>query len=301
MSGEHHLVYGIVPTELAEVPAGAASCSPLTPGAVQLEALAEASHDSASVLAPPGTLERRYTLAMMLRALKPGATLVALAPKAKGGSRLRGELEAMGCEVSEDARQHFRICTAARPETLNDAVIEAAAAGGPQMIEDLWTQPGIFSWDRLDAGSALLLENLPPLSGRGIDLGCGLGVLSLSVLESPDVREMLLVDIDGRAIAAAKRNVEDKRATFQWQDARQLPAGQFDFVVMNPPFHDAGEQDHGLGQAFVATAAAQLKTGGVCWLTANRHLPYEGVLEKHFSRVVRQAEGMGFKVYEAVK
>ena len=38
-----------------------------------------------------GTLERRYALALILRALKPGAPLTALAPKEKGGSRLGKE------------------------------------------------------------------------------------------------------------------------------------------------------------------------------------------------------------------
>ncbi|MFX7507109.1 hypothetical protein ABTJ37_22595, partial [Acinetobacter baumannii] len=72
-----------------------------------------------AVLAPPGTLERRYVLALALKALKPEAVLVALAPKDKGGARLRRELEDLGCAVGETARRHHRICEVARPANLD--------------------------------------------------------------------------------------------------------------------------------------------------------------------------------------
>jgi len=167
--------------------------------------------------------------------------------------------------------------------------------------EGLWTQPGVFSWDRIDPGSALLAEALPPLSGRGADLGCGVGYLALKVLGEPAVTSAVLVDIDRRAIACAKANVVDPRVVVRWADVR---AGlddltELDFVVMNPPFHAAGAQDHGLGQAFIRRAASSLRKGGVCWLVANRHLPYEATLAPLFARVTPVRDQGGYKVYEA--
>ena len=70
---------------------------------------------------------------------------------------------------------------------------------------------------------------------------------------------------------------------------------------MNPPFHDAGHESKGLGIAFIARAAELLRPGGVCWLVANRHLPYEAALEEKFRSVAPVAEARGFKVIEAVK
>ena len=296
-------VYGAPPAALAAAPEGARQVSPLSPGAEALEALAPASLSAAVIAAPPGTLERRYALAQALRALKPGAPLTALAPKEKGGSRLRKELEAFGCQVEELGRQHQRICHTVRPEApvgLDAAMI----AGGPQRSagEGLWTQPGVFSWDRDDPGSQLLIAALPALSGQGADLGCGIGVLALSVLASAKVTRLELVDLDRRAIEAARRNVEDPRVAFHWTDARSGPelAG-LDFVVMNPPFHDAGQEDKALGQAFIRRAHAVLRKGGVLWMVANRHLPYEAVLGEQFARVTPKGDGKGFKIYEARK
>ncbi|MFZ4540668.1 MAG: class I SAM-dependent methyltransferase, partial [Rickettsiales bacterium] len=163
----------------------------------------------------------------------------------------------------------------------------------------LWTHPGVFSWDRIDVGSALLLKHLPALSGRGADLGAGIGVLALQVLKSPKVSELTLVDIDRRAITSAQKNISDARAQFVWADVRTLALQKLDFVVMNPPFHEVGIEDRTLGQAFITCAAAMLKKGGQCWLTANTHMPYEALLAQHFVRVVLVDTADGFKIYRA--
>ena len=42
---------------------------------------------------------------------------------------------------------------------------------------DFITDAGVFSRDGLDAGTRVLLEALPPLCGRVLDLGCGWGAL----------------------------------------------------------------------------------------------------------------------------
>ena len=83
------LLYGVPAPGLVDVPAGAIQVSPLVPGSEDLAARPDAGADQALVLAPGGTLERDYVLAQALRALKPGAPLLAFAPKDKGGSRLR--------------------------------------------------------------------------------------------------------------------------------------------------------------------------------------------------------------------
>ena len=298
------LIYGAPAPDLVEVPKGATQLSPLIPGSADIAEVADGSAESALILAPPGTLERDYVLAHALRALKPGAPLTAFAPKDKGGSRLKKTLEAFGCQVSEDARKHHRFCTASRPAEPK-GLAEAIAAGGPRIAPSLglWSQPGVFSWDRPDPGSVRLLEVLPELSGVGADLGCGIGLLARQVLASPKVTALTCADIDGRAVACAEHNLDDPRVKVVWADLRRglEGAADLDFVVMNPPFHDGGGEDRALGQAFIATAAGMLARRGVCWLVANRHLPYEATLAGAFSTVTLKGEGGGYKIYEARK
>jgi len=296
------LLYGRPPA-VFDPPGDAVQTSPLIPGSTPLESVADGSADAAMIYAPPGVLERRHTLALALRALKPGGRLDVMAPKDKGGSRLKKELAGFGVEVGESAKAHHRRCVVIRPQTLT-GLDEAIEAGAPRLVPGLeaWSQPGVFAWDRVDAGTLLLAQSLPPLKGAGADLGCGYGALATVVLRSPAVTSLRLIDLDRRAVEAARRNVDDPRATFDWADARTVEAnGDLDFVVMNPPFHDGGAEDRRLGQAFIRQAAAMLHKGGVLWLVANRHLPYEADITAAFKRFRPVADKGGYKVIEAVK
>jgi 16S rRNA (guanine1207-N2)-methyltransferase len=297
-------LYGTQPAELLSSPPDAIQFSPLMPGAQPLEQQGENTLASMTMLAPPGTLERRYAMALALRAVVPGGVFRALAPNHQGGTRLRKEMQAFGCVVEETARRHHRIVVCARPDNLT-GVDEALANGGPRLVEELgvWSQPGVFSWDRIDPGSALLLDHLPALSGRGADFGCGVGILSRAVLASANVEQISLIDIDRRAVECARRNIGDARATFRWAHVRDgVPKlSELDFVVMNAPFHDAGTEDRTIPIHFVKRAAEALRSGGACWLTANRHLPYEEALRAAFRRVELKIETGGYKIYEAHK
>lgn len=296
------LLYGRPPA-VFDPPSDALQTSPLIPGATALEDVAPGSVDLVVIYAPPGALERRAVLAHALRALKPGGRLDAMAPKDKGGARLKKELEGFGLSVMDEPRAHHRRCHAtvdAPPAGLNEAI----EAGAARRVSDtgLWSRPGVFAWDRIDAGTAMLAGLLPPMKGAGADLGCGVGVLSLAVLTSTAVTKLSGIDLDRRAVEAARLNVTDPRATFEQADARTLAAaGDLDFVVMNPPFHDGGQEDRHLGQAFVRKAADLLKKGGTLWMVANRHLPYEADLSAAFRRVRVVDESAGYKVFEATK
>ncbi|HZZ37379.1 MAG TPA: class I SAM-dependent methyltransferase [Caulobacteraceae bacterium] len=297
-------VYGSPLPALASPGAKASQLSPLIPSAAALEAAADGAFSKLTIVAPPGALERRFVLAHALRALTAGGELIALAPKDKGGLRLRKELAAFGCDVAETAKRHHRVCVVRRPEE-PVGLAAAIAEGGAQMAPGLglWSQPGVFSWDRLDPGTALLLGGLPAYSGRGADLGCGLGVLARAVLGSPQVSELTLVDVDRRAVEAARRNVEDPRARFLHADVRASLADlkNLDFVVMNPPFHEGGAEDRALGQVFIRAAAAMLRKGGTCRMVANIALPYEGVLGQAFAAVTPLGQAHGYKLFEARK
>ncbi len=295
------ILYGRPPA-VFDPPADAVQTSPLIPGSADLAEMAPGSLDAATILAPPGVLERRHVLALALRALKPGGRLDVMAPKQKGGARLGKELRDFGLEPVQTSKAHHRRCQVIRPDRVTglDAAVET---GAPRFVPglDAWSQPGVFGWDRIDGGTTLLAARLPPMKGAGADLGCGFGALATAVLASPGVTTLDLIDLDRRAVQAARRNIEDSRARFHWTDARTAALTDLDFVVMNPPFHDGGAEDKALGQAFIRKAASALRKGGVLWMVANRHLPYEAVLESAFARVRPVADEGGYKVFEAVK
>lgn len=298
------LIYGDIPVGLVDVPHDGVQVSPVHPGAVALDALKEGSYTGLVMRAPANTIERRHEIALALRALAPGAPLTILAPKDKGGTRLAKDLLGFGVMVSDQPKRHHRICQGTRPQTLRH-IDEALAEGGLRFLPDLdiWGQPGLFSWDRMDAGTQALLDVLPALAGQIADFGCGAGVLSRQVLHSAQVTAVTGFDLDRRAIAAAHKAIVDPRFSTVWVDLVAEGAGEhmFDAIVMNPPFHRAGIEDQGLGMAMIARAAEVLRPGGSLWLTANRHLPYEATLKARFASFTLKNEAQGFKVYQAIR
>ncbi|HKV14601.1 MAG TPA: class I SAM-dependent methyltransferase [Reyranella sp.] len=176
----------------------------------------------------------------------------------------------------------------------------------PQPVGDgSWlSQPGIFSWDRIDDGSALLAEHLPNgLSGRLADFGCGWGYLAHCVLEaSPGVQQIDLIDAEYRAIEAARLNIEDERAQFHWLDLAHEPApATYDAIVCNPPFHTGRAATPALGQKLIEAAARALEPGGLFCMVANRGLPYEAVLRSHFASFETLADNNKFRVTRAIR
>ncbi len=163
------------------------------------------------------------------------------------------------------------------------------------------TGAGVFSADGVDPGSRALAEALPPkMKGRVVDLGAGWGFLADAVLQREGVTGVDLVEADHAALEAAKLNVTDPRAAFHWADALTYRAtGAVDHVVMNPPFHQGRSVDARLGQDFIRAAAGMLVPKGHLWLVANRHLPYETVLEDVFHQVQPMANTPSFKLFHA--
>ncbi len=164
------------------------------------------------------------------------------------------------------------------------------------------TPPGGFSADGLDAGSRLLIEALPPLSGHVADLGAGWGALSAAVLRSEAVTICDLVEADRPSLDCARVNVPDPRARFHWADATAWTlGGSVDHVVTNPPFHKGRAGDPGIGRAFLTTAARILAPRGTLWMVANRHLPYESHLETLFGEVAELPGSSAFKLFRTAR
>ena len=172
----------------------------------------------------------------------------------------------------------------------------------PSEVDGMRTVPGVFSEDRVDAGSAALAAALPEvLPARMADLGAGWGWLSREVLRRKGVESLALVEAEALALDCARVSLgDDPRAAFHWADAtRFAPATPFDGIVMNPPFHAGRAADPALGQAFIAAAARMLSPRGALWMVANRHLPYEAALSAAFRDVTALPSTGGFKIFHA--
>ncbi len=171
---------------------------------------------------------------------------------------------------------------------------------------EFWTAPGVFSWDRPDLGSRLLLSHLPNgMPGIMADLGCGNGLLSMTLAKKEGITELYAIDADSRAVECCRLNLEERACSVPfhtlWRDATKpqddLPP--MDYVITNPPFHTQQDENRELGQQFCVAALRMLKSGGHLYLVANRHLPYEAILENEAAKVTLLADTEGFKIIRA--
>lgn len=182
-----------------------------------------------------------------------------------------------------------------------------AGAGAPAVVEGQWqTAPGMFSFDRVDAGSRLLAEHLPDdLAGHIADFGAGWGYLADIVAGKARRLDALdLYEADHAALDAARANLArlqpDAPAAFHWRDlTTEQPERRYDAIVMNPPFHAGRAAEPLLGAAFVAAASRALKPRGRLFLVANRGLPYEKALAAGFASSEEIARDATYKVIAA--
>ncbi len=257
----------------------------------------------------PGKHKQRNLadMAEALLHLKPGGHYMAACPNDQGGKSYAKHLKELCGEVETLSKYHCRFFQTSA-DNLNRELAEAwKQAGKMQRVEELnmISRPGLFSWNRPDEGSKLLADHLPveKLSGRGLDLCCGYGYLTVELLKrASGITAMQLLDHDRFALEAAKSNVNEFSNTqfnFKWLDASvEVMDNEFDFVICNPPFHDGKAQEIDLGRAIVRAACQALKPGGSLCLVANRHLPYEALLHEHAKKLTVLAETPGFKVME---
>ncbi len=269
------------------------------------------------LLLPPRQREQaRAQFAYALERLAPGGTVVACMPNREGAKSGEADLARLAGPLQTVSKHHCRVFWTAPLQAPADAALAAewSTLDAPRRIEDarvpgggFLSRPGVFAWDRIDAASLLLAEHLPAdLRGHAADLGAGWGYLAGQLLaRCPGVTALDLHEADARALQLARDNLAAWGAgvplEFHWQDVAAGLPRRYDTIVCNPPFHAQGAGERvDLGRAFIVAAAAALQPGGRLWLVANRHLPYEGVLDASFGSVRSVAQRGGFKVIEAV-
>lgn len=223
-----------------------------------------------------------------------------------GGKSLEKRLLKIFPDASSESKNKSRTITITKTKDTPESINEWLEHTKLRLISDtgFYSMPGLFGWNKIDVGSQLLTKYLEKLKGNGADFGCGYGYLSKYALENNEkIKSLHCLDFDDRAVEACKKNIDDDRAIINQADCSQavndLP--RLDFIIMNPPFHDDGGEDRGLGQRMIEVASHHLKPNGRLLMVANKHLPYEKTLEDKFKKHDKIAEEKGFKIFKALK
>ena len=162
------------------------------------------------------------------------------------------------------------------------------------------TDAGVFSRDGLDRGTEVLLEALPPLAGRVLDLGCGWGAVGVALGKRWPGLEIVMTDINSRAVELARRNLAENgvQATVVQGDGFASVEGCFDAIITNPPIRAGKAVIYGL----FAQARERLNPGGALYVVIRKQQGAPSAL-KYLKEIYAEAEtvdrGSGFHVLRA--
>jgi 16S rRNA (guanine1207-N2)-methyltransferase len=255
---------------------------------------------------------KQQTLGWMAEAMNhliDNGKLISACANNHGAKSYENSLKTLAGGISSSSKSKCRIFSARKSVSLNSELacqwIEDAK---PRRVDShgLIAQPGLFSWEKPDIGSQLLLKHLPDsMTGTGMDLCCGYGLLSAHLLENnPDIESLYMIEADRLALHCAEANTEKWKEKVEphWLDAAADPLPlKLDWIVCNPPFHTGQTRDVDLGQTIIANACKSLKRAAKLYMVANRKLPYEAVLDRMLMRHQTVIQADGFKVIEATK
>lgn len=168
------------------------------------------------------------------------------------------------------------------------------------------SRPGVFSWQGLDPGTAMLLESLEVrASDEVLDVGAGYGIIGLHAAQRVGADHVTLVDVDLLAIDSAKQTLQANGVEgvemLLGDGVAAAGEREFSLIVSNPPFHSGHAKEAEMVHALIDDAQRALRPRGRLVLVANRFLPYNRLLERVFGPVETLAQDARYHVLSATK
>lgn len=245
------------------------------------------------------------------RLLAPGGRLVLIGHKNEGLNTYAGKAAARLGGACSRRRGPGGVSACSIPR--------AGAAGAPLADDDyahlrptidigtamLLSKPGIYGWQKIDRGSALLIDCLRqwlsqarlPASPAVLDLGCGYGYLSVMASRLVDGR-FVATDNNLAAVTACAQNFAlcSVAGRVVPDDCGQQLTERFDLVLCNPPFHQGFATSADITGRFLASAAAHLAPDGAALFVVNQFIGLEAKAGAGFTHVDELRRQDGFKV-----
>ncbi len=168
----------------------------------------------------------------------------------------------------------------------------------------------VYAREKLDIGARYFIENLPDVNKHSqvIDLGCGNGVIGLTILANQPSACIQFVDESHMAITSAQLNIETNfpelvtQCQFHLNDClTNIESNSVDLILCNPPFHQqTATTDHIAWQMFKDSHRV-LKKGGELRIIGNRQLAYHIKLKRIFGNEKLIASNDKFVTQSAIK
>ncbi len=98
---------------------------------------------------------------------------------------------------------------------------------------------GVFSKDRIDFGTHTLLNSLPDFSNKKslLDVGCGIGIIGISLGKAYQNLRCTMIDVNDRAILLCEKNTKNNeiKAEVFISNLYENVKENYDVIISNPP------------------------------------------------------------------
>lgn len=165
---------------------------------------------------------------------------------------------------------------------------------------EFYTASGTFSPKKIDKGTKLLIErSIIEKDWKILDFGCGYGAVGIAIAMCFPETEILMTEINRRALKLAKMNLELNQLSnisAKFSNIFEKIDGKFDTILVNPP-QNAGKQ---LCFEIIEKSKDFLEKDGLLQLVS-RHNKGGSELSKKmkevFGNVKDIAKKSGYRVY----
>jgi 16S rRNA (guanine1207-N2)-methyltransferase len=167
------------------------------------------------------------------------------------------------------------------------------------------TSRGVFSAKKVDKGTRILVENMVlPEEGRILDMGSGIGVIGIVAARERPGLEVVMTDVNKRAIELTHLNVKRNNVTnvSVYEGFLFEPLGEMKFntIVSNPPI-SAGMRK--VVFPLVEGAKGRLAAGGTLQLVIQSNKGGKmlaGAMDKAFGEHTVLTRKSGYRILLAV-
>ena len=169
---------------------------------------------------------------------------------------------------------------------------------------ELITDNGVFSKDKLDYGTRLLLETITKenLIGNTLDLGCGYGIIGIYLSLTTNLSKIDMVDVNKRAILLAKDNIKLNKLTninvFE-SDIYSEVKDKYNYIITNPPIR-AGKE---ILRKFLYGAKDYLKEDGQLWFVMRKDHGVKTMIKEleNIYKIEIMEKSKGFYIVKCLK
>ncbi|SDJ92257.1 class I SAM-dependent methyltransferase [Alkalibacterium thalassium] len=186
----------------------------------------------------------------------------------------------------------------------NEKKIEARLKGQQMTFT---TDAGVFSRDRVDFGSKVMIEAIDERAfstGEVLDVGCGYGPVGLSLAKANPALHIDMIDVNERALELAKKNAElngvSNVSIFLSPIYEQVEKQTYGAVISNPPIRAGKQTVHKI----ITDAKEHLADNGVLIIVIQKKQgapSAKKVMEETYGNVTRIGLDKGYWVLQSIK